>query len=94
MGSMDLSEAADARKKERVDAGPPADTKGTGSVLTVHDEAALRLGGRGGRLVGVRYRVGVRNRVVHKFGVQGLGNERLIASAAHKRRQSARSRLA
>jgi len=57
MGLMDLSQAGDARKKGRVDAGTLGDTKSTGSVLTVHDEAALRLGGRGGRLVVVRYGV-------------------------------------
>lgn len=52
MGLMDLSEAGDARKKGRVDAGRLAGKKTTGSVLTVHDEAALRLGAGGA--LGVR----------------------------------------
>ena len=44
MGLMDLSEAGDARKKGRVDKRETGRQKTTGSVLTVHDEAALRLG--------------------------------------------------
>jgi hypothetical protein len=47
MGLMDLSEAGDARKKGASRCARLADKKPKGKVLTVHDEAALRLGGQG-----------------------------------------------
>lgn len=51
MGLMDLGEAGDARKKGAFTCAGPAEQNAEDVVLTVHDEAALRLGGRGGHLV-------------------------------------------
>ena len=52
MGLMDLSKAGDAQKKRAYLQVLGRQTKkAEAQVLTVHDKAALRLGGRSGHLV-------------------------------------------